>query len=146
MRRMNKQLLWGLTYLFPVVMPLIIVLGYKDADEDTQTQTAQSLIITLLQVALMIVVGIVLGSLVFGSLYTASRGNYAQWLEGNFSGNTFYSILSNICIILGNVGWLLLLYGAYKGFTGKLLHIPFLENLVKKLRKALFRRKKAANL
>lgn len=102
---MQKNVKLGLTYLFPVIGPLIVLFAVKDHDQEDRNQIGQALALNIVMIIAMIILS-VLGAIPFIG----------------FVFRLIYWVLSVIPLILG------ILY-----FTGKTFHFPVLYDLGTKL-------------
>ncbi len=102
---MQKNVKLGLTYLFPVIGPLIVLFAVKDHDQEERNQIGQALALNIVMIIAMIILS-VLGAIPFIG----------------FVFRLIYWVLSVIPLILG------ILY-----FTGKTFQFPVLYDLGTKL-------------
>lgn len=132
MVQIRKNVIHALLYLLPFLLPLCVIFGGKDVEEDTRYQSVQALLLQVLQV---IIWGITfIFYIMFGFVAALTENSYLSIMTGVF--RWVSSIFSVIPWIL-EAGLVLL---AVLAFFDKTFRLPLLDSLVDRIAPKIYRR------
>ncbi|MCI8497117.1 MAG: DUF4870 domain-containing protein [Clostridiales bacterium] len=131
MVQIRKNVIHALMYLLSFLLPLSVIFGGKDVEEDTRYQSVQALLLQVLQ----LIVAIVLGLLTFVLRLCAA-----------FTANGYLSIMSGalygISGVLSAIPWIFqagLVLLAVLAFFDKTFRLPFIDSLTNRITPKIYR-------
>ena len=132
MVQIRKNVIHALLYLLPFLLPLAVIFGGKDVEDDTRYQSVQALLLQVLQVIIGIVMFVF--SLALSFFAAITENSYLSIMTGVF--RSVGGIFSAIPWIL-QAGLVLL---AVLAFFEKTFRLPLIDSLVDRIAPKIYRR------
>ena len=131
MVQIRKNVVHALMYFVSFLLPLAVIFGGKDVEEDTRYQSVQALLLQALQVIIAVIIFIIRTVLGLGA--TAAEGSYFSIVTGIFS------FMSGI---LSAIPWVFqagLVVLAILAFFDRTFHLPLIEPLAERITPKIYR-------